>query len=152
MINNFSINIRRTMRTIILLNFILLTILSCKNEQGIQKETQNRILFHKNFIRQIYFEGIVSDKIYCNECHLNKYQVKVKVSTMRPEKIELGNLSFQPYYSILEEKEITLSVNKKLYDATDKGIKIIKKTNSNNLSIKNKDYKLISEKKYKWIP
>ncbi len=140
------------MKAIILFNLILLSIFSCNSEQGIRKETQKRILSHKQFIKEISFTGKIYDKVYCNECNFNKYQIKIKIEEMKPDKIELGNLSFQPYYAILSKNEIALSINKEMYEAVEKGLEVTKKPNSNNLSIKSIDYKLLSEKKYEWIP
>ncbi len=39
-----------------------------------------------------------------------------------------------------------------MYEAIEKGLEVIKKPNSNNISIKSIDYKLLSGEKYKWIP
>ena len=140
------------MRAILLLNFILLTFFSCNSEHGIKKEIQNNILLHKKFIRESSFKGKIYDKVQCNQCNYNRYQIKIKIDEMKPDKIGLGNLSFQPYYSILLKNEITLSVNKELYEVTEKGLEVVKKANSNTLLVMDKDYGLLSEKKYEWIP
>lgn len=140
------------MKAILFLNFILLTFFSCNSENGVKKEIQNNILMHKKFIRESSFKGKIYDKVQCNQCNFNKYQIKIKIDEMRPNKIELGNLSFQPYYSVILKKEITLSVNKELYEATEKGLEVEKKANSNTLVVMNKDYRLLNEKKYTWMP
>lgn len=140
------------MRAILLLNFILLTFFSCNSGNGIRKEIENNIFVHKKFIRESSFTGKIYDKVQCNQCNFNKYQIKIKIDEMKPDKIELGNLSFQPYYSVILKKEITLSVNKELYEATEKGLEVVKKANSNTLLVMNKDYRLLNEKKYKWMP
>jgi hypothetical protein len=140
------------MKTILILNFVIIMFNSCNSGNNIKTETQDRILSHKKFIHNIDFEGTVINKTYCNECNFNKYQIKIKVEDRKLEKIELGNLSFPPYYSILENNEIVLSVNSELYERT-KNNSLIKKTkNSNCISIDNINNRLISEKKYQWIP
>ena len=140
------------MRVILLFNFILLTFFSCNSEYRIQEEIQNNIFLHKKFIRELSFKGKIYDKIQCDQCNFNKYQIKIKIDEMKPDKIGLSNLSFQPYYSILSKDEITLSVSKELYEATGKGLDVEKKSNSTTLLVMNKDYKLLSEKNDKWMP
>lgn len=140
------------MKILIFLSSMLLMINSCSCESGIQKETQKRILLHKQFIKEFSFEGKVIDKIYCNECNFNKYQIKIKTNEVINDKIEFGNLSFQPYYFTSANNEITLSVNKELYLVIQKGTQIKKKGGANDLSIGDKDYKLLSQEKYQWIP
>lgn len=140
------------MKLIILLNFILLTLFSCNSERGIKNEIQTNILSHKKFIKESSFEGKIDDKIYCEECNFNKYQIKIKINKMQPDNIGIGNLSFQPYYVIASKNEISLSVNKEMYEAAEKGTEVTKKPNANSLYLNNKEYKLLSEEKYKWIP
>jgi len=140
------------MRTVLLLNFILLNFFSCNSEHGVTKEIQNNILSHKKFIRESSFEGKIGDKVYCNRCNFNRYQIKIKIEAMQPDEIGISYLSFQPYYAMASKNEITLSVNKELYEAIEIGQDVVKKMNSNSLSVKKKDYRLLSEKKYEWIP
>lgn len=140
------------MKAIILFNLILVSFFSCNSKQGIRKETQKQILSHKQFIKQISFKGKIIDKIYCNECNFNKYQIKIETKERRPDNIELGNLSFQPYYVIPSRNEITLSISKAIYESVEIGLEVIKNPNANNLSIKRMDYKLLSEEKFEWIP
>jgi PBP1b-binding outer membrane lipoprotein LpoB len=140
------------MKITMFLNILFIVLNGCNSENSVQKETQKRILTHKQFIYNISFEGIVIDKMYCNECNFNKYQIKIKSDNIINEKIEFGNLSFPPYYWISGRNEIILSVNKKLYDATQKEFQVKKIVNSTRLFINNKDYKLLNQKKYEWIP
>ncbi|WP_395058792.1 hypothetical protein [Flavobacterium sp.] len=140
------------MRIKIFLSLVLVMISFCNCESGIQRETQKRILSHKQFIKEFSFEGIVVDMIYCSECNFNKYRIKIKINEAITNKIEFDNLAFEPYYSTSTNDTLTLSVSKKLYDATQKGIQINKKASSNDLSIEGKDYKLLSQEKYQWIP
>ena len=140
------------MRIIVFLSILLIVTNRCNRESGIQKDTQKRILLHKQFIKEISFEGKVTDKIYCNKCDFNKYQIKITSDDIVIDKIEFSNLSFAPYYSIPANNEIILSVNKELYDVIQKEYQIKKTKNSNSLSIKNMDYRLLSQEKYIWIP
>jgi len=142
----------KIMKAIFFFNLILVSFFSCNSEQAIRKETQKQILSHKQFIKEIYFKGKINDKIYCNECNFNKYRIKIKTEEMKPDKIELGNLSFQPYYVITSKNEITLSISKEIFESVEIGLEVVKNPSSNNLSIKSKDYKLLSEEKFEWIP
>ncbi len=127
---------------------ILLTV-SCNN--GVRKDVQQNILSHKEFIRQLAIDGVILQRIYCDKCNFNKYQFKVKLNTAS-EKVNLGYMSFPPYYTFLNNKEIMLSVNKELYDAGNEGTPISKPGGSINVTILEESYKLLSEEKYTWIP
>ena len=94
------------MKKILFLNSMLIMLNSCNYGYGVKKETQKKILTHKQFIKDIFFEGKVIDKIYCNECNFNKYQIKINTNETINEKVELSNLSFPPYYSISKNNEI----------------------------------------------
>ena len=135
---------------IFLCSILLINTNSCDN--NIQKENQKKIFSHKQFINDFSFEGLVTEKIYCEKCNLNKYQITIKTNSLTREKVEFSNLSFEPFYKILENNKITFSVTKEVYDSTQKNLQIVKKSGSNGLLIKNKFYPLLNNKKFEWMP
>lgn len=140
------------MKHILPLYLIATLLFSCKYGNEIQKETQERILSHKQFIKDFSFNGTVTSLKYCNNCKFNKYQIYIDVIGLNIEDISLSKQSFPPFYEITSENQLCLSVNKSLYDAVKKGVEVVKKVNSNNLIVDREKYELLSQVKYEWIP
>jgi len=133
-------------------NIFLILVNNCDFVNEVQGDTQKNILLHKQFINEISFKGMVIEKIYCNKCNFNKYQLKIQSNDIDNDKIKIGNLSFPPYYWILKENKILLSVNKELFEETKKNSQLVKLKNSSYISIDNRDFLLLNQKKYLWIP
>lgn|GEM_PF-5350632 len=142
----------RSFMIFMIFNIFLILVNNCDFVNEVQGDTQKNILLHKQFINEISFKGMVIEKIYCNKCNFNKYQLKIQSNDIDNDKIKIGNLSFPPYYWILKENKILLSVNKELFEETKKNSQLVKLKNSSYISIDNRDFLLLNQKKYLWIP
>ena len=134
--------------------FLLIAVVfySCHSRSGIQEETRKIIISNKIFMRTLSFSGEVSEKIFCEKCQLNKYQLIIALKDVSPNNIPFSNQSFQPYYSFNSNTQLSISVVKDLYDLAQKEVTIKKQTNSDYLILGGQEHKFISEKKYKWLP
>lgn len=137
---------------VVLLYSIMVLISSCDFAKGVKKDTQDQILSHKKFIKNISFIGLVSDLEYCNNCNFNKYQIIIDLKDVNVADVKLGDRSFPPYYTMTLQNKLSLSVDENLYEAVQKGFEIEKKSNSDDLLIKGKSYKILSQVQYEWIP
>ena len=129
----------------------MLSMFFCACTNNIQKDTQKNLSLHKEFFKTLSFTGF-SKKKYCEECNFNKYQIILKLEKINPNKIALGNKSFQPYYFFSSESELNISVNQSLYNAIRTGSFVEKKVDADYLVVDNQKYILFSEDKYKWLP
>jgi hypothetical protein len=106
---------------------------------------------HKEFFKSLEFSGVIAEKKYCNECQLNKYEMVVDLREKKPDTIELGNLSYQPYYFFNDKNKLTISVTQQIYNSVEKGSLIEKKMNSDSLTFLGLKYRLLSERKSQWL-
>lgn len=134
--------------------FLLISIVfySCHYRSAMQEETQKIIISNKTFMRTLSFSGEISEKIYCEKCQLNKYQIIITLKDVSPNNIPFSNQSFQPYYSFNSNTRLNISVVKDLYDLAQNGVTIEKRPNSDYLIVGDQAYKFISEERYKWLP
>lgn len=130
--------------------FLGVLISSCSCSNSIQKDTQKRINAHKEFMRSLSFYGQISNKVLCEKCEFNKYQLVIGLTKTTPGEINLGDRSFQPYYFFDTANQIYLSVPKYLYEAAQKGMNIEKQPGS-DLIVNGSVYKFLSDKKYEWL-
>lgn len=119
--------------------------------RGVRYSTRNNIELHKNFMKSFSAKGIITEKIICNSCNINKYQIIAELDDFNIEDIELVNRVFLPYYTISSNK-LNLSVNREIYDNVSIGDSILKIKNSDNLKINNNDFLIINKTKFIWLP
>jgi len=139
-------------KKIILLKVVLCLFASCDYTQKIQKETKEKIVAHKDFIRNFSFDGVVYEKKNCEGCKFNRYQIIIILNDIDVNEIELKNRSFPPYYSTFSDNKLNLSVNKKVCDIIQVEKKIVKIKNSSTIIFNKKEYCILSDLKYRWIP
>jgi hypothetical protein len=120
--------------------------------KAIKKDEERLFESHKKFFKSLAINGVISEKKYCEKCQLNKYQIIIELKEKKPEVIELGNLSYQPYYFFNNKNQLILSVTKNIYDSTKNGLFTEKKANSDSLICGAKQYNLLSGKKSQWLP
>jgi cytochrome c len=116
-----------------------------------QKDGQRLFASHREFFKSLEFTGVVAEKKYCNECHINKYEIVIGIKGKKPEIIELGSLSYQPFYSFDDKNHLIISVTKQIYNSVDKDSLIEKKMNSDSLIFTGLKCRLISDKKMQWL-
>lgn len=139
-----------TLITKLLLSSLL--ICSCNFGKGVKEETRTNIKVHKMFIKSLSFSGAIVEKIFCEKCELNKFQIVINLKGVSTENISIGNYSFQPYY-YFNRNSLNISVVKELYEFAQRGLTIEKNANSYNIIVGDKEYKLINlTEEYKWLP
>lgn len=133
---------------------IFTSLLSCdpRYGKGVQKDAQKQFRSHKEFLRKIFFQGVIKEKIYCQECDTNKYRLTILVQTKNPASISLGDRSYQPYYNFGKESELTISVNKRFYESVREGSSVKKESDSDTITVDDVKYGLLSPKEFVWIP
>jgi hypothetical protein len=138
----------------VVLRFLIIASIfySCGLSSGVKKDTQNRILSHKEFIRSLEFSGRASEKIYCQECKYNMYQVVIDIDEINPEISRLSDRSFPPYYFFESDRRLNISLTKSAFDSVKENIVINKKADSDSLLINGMAFRLLNKGKYEWLP
>jgi hypothetical protein len=143
------------MKKVIELFIVSFAFFSCDNinyAKGVHKDAERLFISHKTFFRSLAVNGMVSEKKYCEKCHFNKYQIIIALKEEKPEAIELGNLSYHPYYFFIGKSQLNISVTQQLYDSVKEGSLIEKKTQSDSIILGGQQYRLLSDKKSEWLP
>jgi hypothetical protein len=120
--------------------------------KGVHRDAERLFKSHKEFFKSLSFGGVISGKKYCEKCQLNKYQIIIDLKEKKPEIIELGNLSYQPYYFFTIKNQLTISVTQHLYESLEKGFLLEKKMDSDSLIWENQQYILLSKEQSQWLP
>jgi hypothetical protein len=142
-------------KSIKLLFCIIAVFSSCENinyAKSVHKDAERLFRSHKDFFKSLAFSGVVSEKKYCEKCQLNKFQIMINLKEKKPEIIDLGNLSYQPYYFFNNENQLIISVTQYLYGSMKEGSLVEKKMYSDSLIRERQQFILLSEKKSLWLP
>lgn len=145
----------RPMKHILLLIFSLnLLMTSCQVKQfgeGVRNDTKRIFFTNKDYIYSLAFEGIVTNKEVCNNCNINKYNVRMTLSGLS-KKPDISNIQYPPYYMFEGDSILTISVTKDLFDLISENDKILKGEKEPELTINGKKESYLSKKKNKWLP
>ena len=127
--------------------------LACNNYgKGVRKDTEKNIIEHKKFMRSLSFKGVISERKFCEACEISKYQLKINMTVITPETINLGNQGFQPYYTFDSAKQLTLSVTKNLFEFATTKAEVEKIADSDSIKIGNHSFSILSPKRLIWMP
>lgn len=139
-----------------MLMLLLMTMfISCRYSNyadGVKSDTKKSFLLHKFFFNKMAFSGTIVEKKYCAECDLNKYQITINLKYTEPKNIDIGNMSFQPFYFFSSNQQLTISVTKDTFDGFEQGWQVEKRSNSDTLASGLKKYNLISKGATQWLP
>jgi hypothetical protein len=130
--------------------YVIIFSFGCEN--ALRKETQNNIVSHKRFFLKLAFSGLISKKEYCENCSINKYQLTIVLNEIKPEKINLSDKSFEPFYHFISDSILTISIGKNFFNYTRENQMIEKSEGDDNIVVNKKGFKVLSEKKYEWLP
>ena len=119
---------------------------------AVQKDARRLFASHKEFFRSVEFSGIITEKEYCNKCQFNRYRLIVELKVKKPGKIELGDLSYPPYYFFNDNNQLVVSVTQQIYNSSEKGHLIGKVMNYDSLIYEGSGYRLLSDYKSEWLP
>jgi hypothetical protein len=116
-----------------------------------QNENQKRyFLMTKNVFKIFDFKGHIVSKRYCKKCDIQNYKYQIFVKFYSEDKDI--RYAAQSHYSIESNDTLWLTVSKQIYLAAAENDSIIKKGNSNNIIINNKELILLSDKYSEWLP
>lgn len=143
------------MKYILFILFSLnLLMTSCQVKQfreGVRNDTKRIFSTHKDYIYSLSFEGIVTKKEVCDNCNINKYNVRITVNELS-KKPDISNIQYPPYYMFESDSVLTISVTKDLFDLIKTNDKIIKKTKAFELTVNTKKELYLSKDENKWLP
>jgi hypothetical protein len=133
---------------------IVFSLTTCdhKYARGVKQDTQRIFSDKKEFINSFSFRGIVGEKKYCERCELNKYQLVLNLEEMNPTIVALSNQAFQPYYFFGKTNQLTIAVTSGLYNLLKEGTIVSKESSSDFINYGDAKFRLLSEKKTKWLP
>lgn len=120
--------------------------------KGVQADTKKEFELEKGFFKSLHFIGNISKKLYCERCDLNKYQFIISLKIFEPQNINIGFLSFQPFYSFNNENQLVISVNQSVFENLKVGSFVIKEKDSDFLNCGSRHYKILEENGFQWIP
>lgn len=135
------------------LMFFCFLLIGCdyiKNATGVSNDSAYNFKSHKQYLVSLPLIGEVIEKNICINCKYNKYRIKVKLNNFISDSINIGFRSYEPFYSI-EENKISLSVNEEIYFAVKLNAECIKKSNSKYLIANEQSFKILSDDEKKWF-
>jgi hypothetical protein len=121
-----------------------------KFSNGVVADTQKNFSSHKNFIRQIAFEGILTKRVLCQKCTMNMYQVEIKLLEIS-EKPDFGKSQYPPYYIFEDADRLTISVSKEFFETAKENDIIIKYSGSRMLKLGDRSVSYLSEDENEWF-
>jgi len=138
----------------VLVIVVMISMFSCdsyKYGEGVTRDTQRTFNKNKQYLYSIVFDAIMVEKMYCPNCDINKYALKMIIKDIS-EKPFIENSQYPPYYSFEGDSILILSVSKELYEKVNVNQKILKTYNSYDLFINNEKYNLLNKKDNAWLP
>jgi len=141
-------------RKLILLSFIFCCLSSCdyvKYSKAVKEETIKKFDVNKEFMQRISFDASVLKKNTNEESSdIFKYSLKLHLFNMS-EKPNIRT-QFPPYYTFEKDATLILIVTKDIYNKAKLKSKLIKQSNSLNITVDNQIFKYLSNEKDKWLP
>jgi len=119
--------------------------------KGIQSDFRRIFTEKKEYFHSISFEGKILRKEFCENCDINKYVLAIQLSNIS----DIPNIfdkRFPPYYSFETDSTLCISIPKEIFAKTHENMKIIKRQNTDTITIDGKDYKYLNNKEYNWLP
>jgi hypothetical protein len=89
--------------------------------------------------------------VYCEECELNKYQLKFSLSSLS-EKPIISNMQYPPYYTFENDTVLNITVSKELFEQVKEKDRVFKVKESFYLKVKEQELLFLNQGKYKWLP
>ena len=136
---------------LLLLGSLLFCACHLDYSKNVRRDAERLFKSHKEFFKSLSFGGVISGKKYCGNCQLNKYQIIIDLKYKKPEIVELGNLSYQPYYFFTNEEQLNISVTRRIYESLENGFHLEKNMDSDSLICRNSQYILLSKEQSQWL-
>jgi hypothetical protein len=135
---------------------LMFTVCSCsvfKYGKAVKKDAQNNFSIHKDFLVQLGFTAIVTDKVVLDKIDNGANQLSAKIYST-DEKLPLGRVQYPPYYIFdsQEMKSLKILVSDQVFNTLSIGDTIIKRSNNDSIFVKHHRLLLLSKENDKWIP
>lgn len=143
------------MRGIYTLGIIVLTIISCNFSninyaKAAKKDTERIFKSRKSLLPSLAFNGIISDKVKCEKCNMNKFTIDIWIEEMI-QKVSFQDEKFPSYYSF-EDKVLSLTVNQKVFENLKRGDLISNMPDSRYLKSNNRHLEILHSEERMWLP
>ena len=138
--------------TILLSHFIFFGCYKSEYAKGVKNDTERIFIQKKQFFMTFAFNGIINQKLYCDNCKFNKFQIVIKPYILDKALLNISNSSFEPYYNFSFQDSLIISVNKSLFDFLNVHDTINKYSNSAYGITKDSTFLLLNLKENSWIP
>ena len=139
------------MRTITPLLFVI-SILFFSCDSGIPGDTRQKIPAYKGFISGLSFNGTVTEKIYCDSCYYDKYQIVINLYDLKPNDFDSAYRELRPFYYFKGKQKLTICVTKGIFEYAREGLLVKKLPGSNSLLMMNQIFLLLDKDKTIWLP
>ncbi len=118
--------------------------------KAIKLDSERIFKERKGLLKSFEFNGLLSEKSFCDECSLNKYSIKIKLEYQNMI-IPFYSSTYPPYYSIIDSV-LELSVNLNLYNSLEINNKLEKVSSSRFIKYKGIEFPILAEDEASWIP
>ena len=150
--NNLSLLAKVITICLVLSVFVFYLCDLIKYVEADRQETIKKFKGNKCYMEHLAFEGQIIEKRYCAKCEINKYTLRIRLSSISEKRDFFLKISFYYYYEINKDSTMSICVSKDLFTRVSEKQLISKESDSNY--IKTSQFKLLylSEKENLWIP
>jgi len=137
----------------LILVFVVCSCSVFKYGKVVKEDAQNNFSIHKDFLFQLGFTAIVTDKIVLDKIDNGANRLSARV-IFTGKKIPLGSVQYPPYYMFdsQEMKSLEILVSNQVFNTISIRDTIVKKSNNDSIFVKSHSLLLLSKENDKWIP
>ena len=148
--NNLSLLAKVITICLVLSVFVFYLCDLIKYVEADRQETIKKFKGNKCYMEHLAFEGQIIEKRYCAKCEINKYTLRIRLSSIS-EKIGFMELSFPPYLEY-NDTILRIIVSKDLFTQVSEKQLISKASDSHYIKTAQLKLLYLSEKDKEWIP
>ena len=130
---------------------MIVSFYSCNYSREVKEESAEIFDFHKNFMFELGFSGIISEKNICEDCKINKYTIKIELTQLK-RKPEFSETHYPPYYFFENDSTLSISVNLNLFKEVKMLDTIIKNSKSFTFKVNQVEIQYLNNEKQEWFP
>lgn len=119
---------------------------------GVKNDSLKTLKLKKQFFTAFSFNGIVYNKLYCNHCKVNEFQIVIRPYEINNVLLNISNVSYNPYYDFSYQDSLVVSVSKELFNYTELRDTVKKYSNSRYLTCKDSNFLILNLKDSVWMP
>jgi len=130
---------------------MIVSFYSCNYSREVKEGSVEIFDFHKNFMFEIGFSGIISEKKICENCENNKYTIKIILIQLK-RKPEFSETHYPPYYFFENDSTLNISVDVNLFKEVEILDTVIKNSKTFTFNVNQVEIQYLNNKKQEWLP